>query len=121
MALFELTDAVPEDVASPLSVGPEARVGETLYLISWRRFQPAPPRQRACEVIDGPSNLVTVACAVSGGESGAPLVRKTEAGLELVAVLSSRFKLGEQPVGLASNVTSRLPPLFDAIADGDGS
>ena len=121
MALFELAEPVPQAVAVPLATGPEANIGEVLYLISWRANRPAPPRQRACTVIGGAPNLVSIACDVKGGESGAPLLRKTEAGLEVVAVLSSRFRVGEQPVGLASNVAQRLPPLLDLIDALDGS
>ncbi len=82
---------------------------------------PAPPRQRACEVVDGIEGLVTVACAVAGGESGAPLLRKIQAGLELVAVLSSSSSQGQQPVGLASDVALRLPPLQSAVNAAEGS
>lgn len=121
LALFQLRSPVPADVATPLATADEAEVGETLFLISWRPNTPAPPRQRSCRVIGGEPNLVTFACDVRGGESGAPLVRKTETGLELVAVLSSRFKVGEQPVGFAANVARRLPPLLDLIDALDGS
>ncbi len=121
IALFQLRSPVPADVATPLAPADEAEVGETLFLISWRANRPAPPRQRSCRVIGGEPNLVTFACDVRGGESGAPLVRKTDTGLELVAVLSSRFKVGEQPVGFAANVARRLPPLLDLIDALDGS
>ena len=121
MALFALESDVPETLARPMPTGPEARLGETLFLVSWRARASAPPRQRACDVIDGIPGLVTVACAVLGGESGAPLLRKTPSGLELVAVLSSRSQQRKQPVALASNVALRLGPLLDALRSVDGS
>ena len=121
MALFILDADVPGDVATTLASGKEAEVGETLFLVSWRGGAPSPPRQRACEVIPGVLGLVSVACDVRGGESGAPLLRKTAAGLEVVAVLSSRSRQGQQPIGLASNVALRLPPLLSALNAQDGS
>jgi|GEM_PF-2349937 len=121
MALFTIEGDATRDSSPDIAVGREAEIGETLFLVSWRGGQPAPPRQRACEVIEGVVGLVTVACAVSGGESGAPLFRKTQSGLELVAVLSSRSSRGIQPVGLASNVALRLPPLQRAVKAAEGS
>ena len=121
LAIFTLDQEVPQTVGVPMVVGEEARVGETLFLVSWRGANPAPPRQRGCLVVDGTPGLVSVACAVGGGESGAPLFRKTRSGLELVAVLTSRSTLGQQPIGLATNVAIRLPPLERAVRAGEGS
>jgi len=121
IAIFTLDQDVPEAVGLPMRVGEEARIGETLFLVSWRGGNPAPPRQRGCMVIEGVSGLVSVACKVAGGESGAPLFRKTQSGLELVAVLTSRSNQGQQPIGLATNVAIRLPPLERAVKAGEGS
>lgn len=121
MAIFTLDEDVPDTIAIPMIAGEEARVGETLFLVSWRGGKPAPPRQRGCIVIEGTPGLVSVACAVAGGESGAPLFRKTQSGLELVAVLSSRSSQRRQPIGLATNVALRLPPLERAVKAGEGS
>ena len=121
LAIMTLVDDVPASTGLPMTVGEEARVGETLFLVSWRGGNPAPPRQRGCMVIDGSSGLVSFACAVGGGESGSPLFRKTQSGLELVAILSSRASRGQQPIGLATNVAQRLPPLMRAVKAGEGS
>lgn len=97
--------------------GDDAQEGETLFIVSWRQGEGTKPRQRACPVLSvGIPGLVTLGCAVVGGESGAPVLRKTGTGLELVAIISSRSQLLEQPVAQASNVRLRLPPLFDEIA-----
>lgn len=122
LAIMTLAEDVPEAMGTPMTVGDDdAEVGEALFLISWRGGNPAPPRQRSCRVINGSSGLVSVACAVGGGESGAPLFRKTQSGLELVAVLSSRSARGQQPIGLATNVALRLPPLLRAVKAAEGS
>ena len=110
MAVFRLGRPVPPDIAKPLPLGDDATLGEDLFLISW--VATPQPRQRKCRVRTGYRGLVTLGCSVSGGESGAPVVRMTESGPELVAIVSSRATLGVQPVAQASNVRLRLPPLI---------
>lgn len=106
----------------PIPVGHEAQRGETLYIVSWLRSYGPRPRQKACPVLEvGLQGLVTLGCEVESGESGAPVLRKTAAGLELVAIVSSRAKLLEQPVAQASDVRLRLPPLLDLLSDRSGT
>jgi len=115
IAIARLEAPVPAARATPIPPGPEAQIGETLYIVSWRRDGSTKPRQRACKVIEGATGLVTLACAVKGGESGAPVLRKTKDGLELVAIISSKSKQLDQPIAQASDVALRLPPLMDLI------
>ena len=115
LAAVRLSGPVPPEVARPLGTGDEAQPGERLFLVSWRPDSGLVPRQRACEVVPGLRGLVTLGCRVSGGESGAPVLRKTSEGLEIVAILSSRGKIKEQPVAQGSNVALRLPPLLAAL------
>ncbi|MGI9388728.1 MAG: trypsin-like serine peptidase [Boseongicola sp.] len=112
VAAVHLVTPVPSDIAQPFETGPEAELGEKLFIVSWRTHNSPQPRQRACDVMPGARGLVTLACKVSGGESGAPVLRKGENGLELVAVVSSRGKFLQQPIAQASNVALRLPPLL---------
>jgi hypothetical protein len=115
VAVGQLSKSVPSERATPLPIGDEAIVGETLYVVSWRRDGTKLPRQRPCDVLAGDDGLVTLGCQVQGGESGAPVLRKTEDGYELVAIVSSRTWRLDQPVAKASNVRLRLPPLLDQI------
>lgn len=111
-AAVHLATPVPPEIAVPFEMGVEAQVGEKLFIVSWRNHHSPQPRQRACNVMPGARGLVTLACTVSGGESGAPVLRIGENGLELVAVISSRGKFLQQPIAQASNVALRLPPLL---------
>ena len=115
IAVAKLAKPVPLARAVPLSLGDDAASNETLFLVSWRNDGTDRPRQRACRVEPGIPGLVTLLCRVKGGESGAPVLRKTANGLELVAVLNSRAQLLSQPVGQASNVRLRVPPLLDLV------
>ncbi len=83
--------------------------------MSWRKDETEAPRQRKCQVIAGVEGLVTLGCAVLGGESGAPVLRETDDGLELVAIISSRTRQFFRPVAQASDVRLRLQPLFDEL------
>ena len=119
LAIARLEAPVPVARATPIPPGPEAQIGETLFIVSWRNDGTTKPRQRACKVIEGIRGLVTLACKVQGGESGAPVLRKTENGLELVAIISSRAMQNNQPIAQASNVAQRLQPLLDLIENPD--
>ncbi|QMU58112.1 MAG: trypsin-like serine protease [Boseongicola sp.] len=113
MAALKLKAPIPNDVAVPFSQGLGAELGERLFLASWRPDASFKPRQRICEVITGLRGLVTLGCPVRGGESGAPILRKLNDRVELVAVLSSRSRVRVQPVGQGANVELRLVPLLD--------
>ncbi len=114
VAVARLSEPVPTARATPLPLGDDARLGETVFIVSWRGGDDK-LRQRACAVIDGLPGLVTLGCRVRGGESGAPVLRKTSEGLELVAIISSRTRQLEQPVAQASDVRLRIPPLLNVL------
>ena len=118
IGLVKLAETDVESDIDPMPIGEDARPGETLFRVSWRASDGARPRQRACPVLSvGLEGLVTLGCKVVGGESGAPVLRRTESGdLELVAIISSRSRLLDQPIAQASNVRLRLPPLLDLVA-----
>ena len=117
IAVARLARPVPAALARPFKGGDEAKPGETLFIVSWREGER--PRQRACPVFEGMHGLVTLGCRVQGGESGAPVLRKTDDGLELVAVISSRSQALAQPIAQASDVFLRLPPLLELIDKAD--
>lgn len=114
-ALVKLITPVPPEIALPFPVGREAEPDEALFLLSWRWEEE--PRQRRCPVVKGINGLVTLACRVQGGESGAPVIRKTDEGLELVAVVSSKSIQLQQPIAQASNLRNRLQPLLDRLEE----
>lgn len=122
LAALRLEKPLDKTRIAPFPLGDEARAGETLFIVSWRKADGPRPRQRACPVLDvGLSGLVTLGCPVVSGESGAPVLRRTESGLEIVAVVSSRTQLLDQPVAQASNLRLRLPSLLDGLAARSGS
>ncbi|MEM9970155.1 MAG: trypsin-like peptidase domain-containing protein [Pseudomonadota bacterium] len=116
VALVKLAEPVPDTVTLPLPYGVEAELGENLFIASWRAVAGGTPEQKSCDVISGMPGLVTLDCAVWGGESGSPVLRKSETGLEVVAVVSSRTDLADEPAAQASNIVIRLPALMQELA-----
>lgn len=111
--------AAPADVGSisPFSLGNEAEKGEGLFLASWRQRSGSRPRLRRCFVIEGQvAGIVTLGCQVRGGESGAPVLRLTVDGLELVAIINSTARYKGQQVALAADVRLRIPPLLGQLS-----
>lgn len=116
IALLELETSVANDLAEPFVLAGEASPGEGLFLASWRRKEGPRPRQRRCLVIEGQvAGVVTLGCHVRGGESGAPVLRVSNDGLELVAIVNSQSRQGTQPVAFAADVRLRIPPLLDRL------
>ena len=60
--------------------------------------------------------VVALGCRVRGGESGAPLVRLTDQGVELVAIVNSTARIEDKDVALAADVRLRVEPLVDQLA-----
>lgn len=115
-AVVRLEQPVPEGRATPVTIGEPAELGEKLFIVSWRDRGERLPRQKACDVVEGVVHgVVTLACRVRGGESGAPVFRKTETGLEIVAIISSRNQLVRQHIAQASNVRGRLAPMLNTL------
>ncbi|MEO1537391.1 MAG: trypsin-like peptidase domain-containing protein [Pseudomonadota bacterium] len=115
IAVGVLSESVDIYTSPPLALGEDAVHGEGLYIVSWPRGWER-PRQRRCAVIEGTvPGVVTLGCRVRGGESGAPLLRLTEDGVELVAILNSTARQNGRSVALASDVRLRIPALLDSL------
>jgi hypothetical protein len=113
LALGLLAEPVPQDVQRPLPIGPPARKGERLLVETWRRDEGDVPRVRECLVEDKSPGQVLLACAVASGHSGAPVIRMTPDGPEIVAVVNARFG---GPLGSA--LGADLLPRIDALRAG---
>ncbi|MGR3514806.1 MAG: trypsin-like serine peptidase [Paracoccaceae bacterium] len=119
IAVGKLETAIDAPGIRPFKLGSEAAQGEGLFIASWPRGSGPRPRQRRCVVIEGrvPA-VVTLGCRVRGGESGAPLLRLTPDGVELVAIVNSRAEDRGQSIALASDILPRIEPLLDRLKDG---
>lgn len=116
IAVGRLSMPIDAAVAKTLEIGDEAQAGEGLFLASWRFGTGPRPRERRCLVLEGDvPGVVTLGCHVRGGESGAPVLRLTDDGLELVAIINSTARNGSRWVAFAADVRLRIPPLLDRL------
>ncbi len=120
LAILRLARALPTTTNPFLNLGPPPVVGENLTLITWRR-DPKEPVVRSCPVLPGSANVVTLGCSVKGGESGGAVVREGDTGAEIVAVLTSRSRIGELEIAQASHLDGRIAPMLRLLdADEEG-
>ena len=112
IALAWLVRPVPERRLAPISMGEPARNGERLSIESWRQDGTQSPSRQSCVVIDGFEEQVTLACEVAIGDSGAPVLRRGQNGMELVAIVTTRAKLGDKAVALATNAKDHFSLLI---------
>jgi hypothetical protein len=117
IAVGRLEAPLADRSVTPFPLGDVARTGEGLFLASWRAQSGPRPRLRRCLVIEGQvPGVVALGCRVRGGESGAPLVRLTDQGVELVAIVNSTARIEDKDVALAADVRLRVEPLVDQLA-----
>ncbi|MEM8538148.1 MAG: trypsin-like serine protease [Pseudomonadota bacterium] len=117
IAVARLSRPINPEIATRFSTGDEAQTGEGLFMASWR-FGPR-PRERRCLVIDTEvPGIVALGCSVRSGESGAPVLRMTETGVELVAVVNSTANYKGRSVAFASDVRGRIAPLIARLKHG---
>jgi hypothetical protein len=117
IALLRLARPVDEPWITPLPVGSAPEVGERLLLASYRGGRGERARERRCEVFPGPPELAALGCEVASGESGSPLMRLSPEGPVIVAVLSSRSRFDQQPIGFAAPVEMRIRPVLDLLPE----
>ncbi len=119
IAIGVLEAPVPTKRRQSVKIGGPARIGEILQIESWRPTDGVSPKRRPCRVIAGVDAFqVTLACAVRGGESGAPVLRLGEGGPELVAIVTARARHQGQDVALAALIEHHSV-LLEALAQSE--
>lgn len=115
LALLRLVQPIESSVAIPVPIGPDPKTGEVFHLASYPGATGARARERKCEGLEQARGILTVGCAVRGGESGAPVLRLSEEGPEVVAIMTARGKTDTQPIGLAVLPQAHLESLEAAL------
>lgn len=119
LGLIRLDASVP---AAPLppAVRP-ARTGEAVTVVSYGRDRAqAPSLQTGCRITARQGAVLLTDCEAVPGVSGAPLLRATGAGWEVVGVVSARSGPGAAPSGaaLAVALDAHLPALRAQLEAG---
>ena len=105
LALLRLVSPVPETAAFPLAPTREAVVEPRLLIASYRGGKGERARERTCPVIDATDRMIRMGCDVRPGESGSPVLQRSEGGLAIVGVLSARAEDGPQKLAIAAGST----------------
>ncbi len=113
VAIVRLDSAVS---TPPLPLGAPAEEGERLLIASWRDAEEHRARERLCPAVEVDYDMVVLGCRIQGGESGAPIIRLTDDGAEVTAVMSSRAEHGVRKLGLAPMATKRVGQLRALLA-----
>ena len=121
IAVLRLAEPVAPADARPLPIGAAMEAGERLLIASYAGGRGDRARERICPSLAIKSSVAQLSCKVTGGESGAPVLRLTDAGPELAGILVAGGRQGHQPYGFAVEARSRLAQLRAVYGVGSGS
>lgn len=122
IALLELDQPIVSAVVVPMRTGPRGRVRDVVTIISYGRDRADHASlQEDCEIIDREGGVIALTCDVVAGASGAPILRETPSGLEIVAVVSAMGEFDHQKTAFAVDVDAVLPSLLAAMGQSDNS
>lgn len=102
LALVRLKEPVPEQAATPMVVTKDPVVSPRLLVASYRGGAGVRARERTCPVIEASDRMILMGCDVRPGESGSPVLQRSESGLAIVGVLSARAEDGPQKLAFAA-------------------
>lgn len=114
MALIVLDAPIPADLVTPLAIATTPEPGRRFTLVGYRRDAPdAPVRDDNCHLVDLTLRVMGLTCAVTSGNSGAPMLVATDAGWQVAGVTVSE----SHAAGLvASLAVVPDPAMLDRIA-----
>ena len=114
IGVMQLERPVPEAIASPIPTGRLLDAHQKGFVVSFRGRGGGPARQRACLKIATNSGVVELGCQVSTGESGAPFLVFSGGQLQVMAVITRRWRNKAQPTALAVESSASLAGLMEA-------
>lgn len=120
IGLIRLEMPVPAELAVPIAISVPDLKPERGLILSYRGPTGGPLRQRSCPVISEEEQFLVVGCEVVGGESGSPFLIRQGNEFRVYAVISSRFRIKSQPVGLATVAGHGFEGMLRAMEGGQG-
>lgn len=112
IAMLALDEPIPASVAIPLIPGPPVAEGERVLIASYPGGRGQRARERRCPASNSGGTVARLSCPVQPGESGAPVVRLLEDGLELAAIVVARTEATGRPFAILVQVDARLRQLY---------
>lgn len=120
LALLRLDLPVGAFRAEPIPPGRRAAIGSAVTVVSYGADREAHASiEEGCLVLEGQDDVRLLSCEVVQGSSGAPVVRMTEVGPEVVAVISATARDGDgQNVSMAVVLGGTYPDLLAQVESG---
>ena len=115
LALLELSQPIAGSTITPLPTGAEGRIRDLVTVVSYGRDRENYASiEEDCRILASQEPVQVLSCNVVQGSSGAPILRETGAGLEVIAVVAA---VGEWQGGEASIAVSLDTLLPDLLAE----
>lgn len=120
LAILELELPIRSARMPPLALGPAVAPSDWVSVVSYGAGREAVASiEEGCQTLDAMGPVRVLSCHVVGGSSGAPVLRMTDAGPELVAVVSASGRTGDDvPLAIAVGLAGRLETLMTAPPAG---
>lgn len=116
LALLRLDQPVRLPSVVPFDIADAPRARDEVGVVSYAMDRAeAPSLQEVCTVLETAPSLAVLTCSVDFGASGAPVFEVSGPRPRVVAVISAKAMMEDQPVSLAVAVGGALPILRTAI------
>lgn len=121
IALLELDRPILSGVVVPIGTGPRGRPRDVVSVVSYGRDRETHASiQEDCRIVARQDAVTALTCSVVSGSSGAPILRETLEGVEVVAVVSAVGAWEGADAAFAVDVDAVLPDLLNARSPAPG-
>jgi V8-like Glu-specific endopeptidase len=122
MALLALDSPIALPRIRPIRTAGDPGLRDLVTIVSYGRDRDDfASIEEDCRVLQRERAVIAMSCRVVEGSSGAPVLRETPSGLEVVAVVSATGMLGDVAASFAVDVEAHLQELLSArIASRSG-
>ena len=115
IALLELDSPIALAMVQPIRPGPVARARDRVTVVSYGRARDDHASiEEDCRVMLRRGAVSALSCSAVQGSSGAPVLRRTETGLEVAAVVSATGVIENRAASFAADVQDVLGDLMAA-------
>jgi V8-like Glu-specific endopeptidase len=119
LALMELDRPITLPMVQPIRAGGDLRARDVVTVVSYGRDRDEfASIEEDCRALYREGDVIVMSCSVVPGSSGAPVLRRTPSGLEVVAVVSATGTAGDTEASFAVGTQSLLRDLLAERARG---
>lgn len=120
LALLELAQPINSVNVTPITTGSRGQVEDLVTVVSYGRDREAYASiEENCEILASDNPVQVLSCHVVSGSSGAPILRESGAGVEVIAVVSAVGQWQGEEATIAVSVDRILPDLLAAYQAGN--